>query len=90
MVVGVHTPEFAFEKSAANVRQAIGRLQIEHAVAQDNAYGTWRSFDNHYWPAVYLIDKQGRIAYSHFGEGRYGETQKKIEELLAQPSTAGS
>lgn len=90
VVVGVHTPEFAFEKSTANVKQAIERLQIKHAVAQDNSYGTWRAFNNHYWPAVYLIDKQGRIVYSHFGEGSYGETEKKIQALLAQPSSAGS
>jgi thiol-disulfide isomerase/thioredoxin len=89
VVVGVHTPEFAFEKSTANVQKAIERLQIKHAVAQDNSYGTWRAFNNHYWPAIYLIDKQGRIVYSHFGEGSYGETEKKIQALLAQPSSAG-
>ena len=85
-VVGVHTPEFAFEKSTKNVKDAIQRLQIRHAVAQDNSYGTWRAFNNQYWPAVYLIDKHGRIAYSHFGEGSYGVTEKKIQALLAEPS----
>ncbi|RZL91285.1 MAG: thioredoxin family protein [Variovorax sp.] len=90
VVVGVHTPEFAFEKSSRNVQDAIKKLQIKHAVAQDNSYGTWKAFNNQYWPAVYLIDKQGRIVYSHFGEGSYGATEKKIQALLAEPSTAGS
>lgn len=90
VVVGVHTPEFAYEKSTKNVQEAIKRLQIEHAVAQDNSYATWKAFNNQYWPAVYLIDKQGRIVYSHFGEGSYGETEKKIQSLLAQPAAAGA
>jgi thiol-disulfide isomerase/thioredoxin len=91
-VVGVHTPEFAFEKSTRNVKEAVQRLQIKHAVAQDNSYGTWKAFNNQYWPAVYLIDKEGRIVYSHFGEGSYGTTEKKIQALLAEPSagTGGS
>ncbi|MDH6167463.1 thiol-disulfide isomerase/thioredoxin [Variovorax boronicumulans] len=86
VVVGVHTPEFAYEKSTKNVQDAIQRLQIKHAVAQDNSYGTWKAFNNQYWPAVYLIDKQGKIVYSHFGEGSYGTTEKKIQALLAEPS----
>lgn len=90
VVVGVHTPEFAFEKSTKNVQDAIRKLQIRHAVAQDNSYATWKAFNNQYWPAVYLIDKQGKIVYSHFGEGRYGETEKKIQALLAQQPPAGS
>ena len=57
VVVGVHTPEFAYEKSTRNVQDAIKRLQIKHAVAQDNSYGTWKAFNNQYWPAIYLIDK---------------------------------
>ncbi|MDH6591834.1 thiol-disulfide isomerase/thioredoxin [Variovorax sp. TBS-050B] len=88
VTVGVHTPEFAFEKSTRNVKDAIERLQIRHAVAQDNSYGTWKAFRNQYWPAVYLIDKQGRIVYSHFGEGSYGATEKKIQALLAEPAPA--
>jgi thiol-disulfide isomerase/thioredoxin len=86
VVVGVHTPEFAYEKSTKNVQDAIKRLEIKHAVAQDNSYGTWKAFNNQYWPAVYLIDKQGKIVYSHFGEGSYGTTEKKIQALLAEPS----
>ena len=88
VVVGVHTPEFAYEKSTKNVKDAIARLQIKHAVAQDNSYGTWKAFRNQYWPAVYLIDKQGRIVYSHFGEGSYGTTEKKIQALLAEQPPA--
>lgn len=88
VVVGVHTPEYAFEKSAQNVQDAIKRLQIKHAVAQDNSYATWKAFKNRYWPAVYLIDKQGRIVYSHYGEGSYGETEKRIQALLAEPSVS--
>ena len=84
VVVGVHTPEFAYEKSTKNVKDAVERLQIRHAVAQDNGYGTWKAFNNQYWPAVYLIDKQGKIVYSHFGEGSYGTTEKKIRALLAE------
>ena len=83
VTVGVHTPEFAYEKSTRNVQQAIERLGIKHAVAQDNAYATWRAFNNQYWPAIYLIDKEGRIVYHHFGEGRYAETEKAIQGLLA-------
>jgi len=90
VVVGVHTPEFAYEKSTKNVQDAIKRLQIRHAVAQDNTYGTWKAFNNQYWPAVYLIDKEGKIVYSHFGEGSYGVTEKKIQALLAEPPRAGS
>ncbi|MBD9667751.1 thioredoxin family protein [Variovorax sp. VRV01] len=88
VVVGVHTPEFAYEKSTKNVQDAISRLQIKHAVAQDNHYATWKAFNNQYWPAVYLIDKQGKIVYSHFGEGSYGTTEKKIQSLLAEPAPA--
>jgi thiol-disulfide isomerase/thioredoxin len=90
VVVGVHTPEFAYEKSTRNVKDAIQRLQIKHAVAQDNSYGTWKAFKNQYWPAVYLIDKQGKIVYSHFGEGSYAATEKKIQALLAEPASSGS
>ena len=83
VTVGVHTPEFAYEKSTKNVQQAIERLGIKHAVAQDNSYATWRAFNNQYWPAVYLIDKKGQIVYQHFGEGRYEQTEKTIQTLLA-------
>jgi thiol-disulfide isomerase/thioredoxin len=90
VVVGVHTPEFAFEKSPGNLKKAIERLGIRHAVAQDNDYKTWKAFRNQYWPATYLIDKNGRIVYSHFGEGRYRETESRIQALLAEPSTTAA
>ncbi|NMK49595.1 thioredoxin family protein [Achromobacter sp. Bel] len=85
VVVGVHTPEFPFERSTANVQKALERFKITYPVAQDNRYATWEAYRNQYWPAVYLIDKQGRIAYRHFGEGNYAETEAEIQRLLAQP-----
>jgi len=89
-VVGVHTPEYPYEKSSANVRAAVAKLGIPYPVAQDNQYATWKAFDNHFWPALYLIDRQGRVVYWHFGEGRYAQTEEKIRQLLAQPAAAGS
>ncbi len=82
VVVGVHTPEFEFEKKAENVEMAIDQFKIKYPVAQDNDYATWRAYDNHYWPAKYLIDKDGNIRYFHFGEGEYETTEKAIQELL--------
>jgi len=83
VVVGVHTPEYPFERKTENVAAAIKRFGITYPVAQDNAYSTWRAYDNQYWPAAYLIDKKGRIVYTHFGEGNYDVTEQKIRELLA-------
>jgi len=83
-VVGVHTPEFPFEREAGNVADAIAQNGIEYPVAQDNDYGTWNAYGNQYWPAKYLIDAQGRVRYVHFGEGEYGETEAAIRELLAE------
>jgi cytochrome c biogenesis protein CcdA/thiol-disulfide isomerase/thioredoxin len=83
-VVGVHTPEFPFEREAGNVADAIAQNHIEYPVAQDNEYGTWNAYGNQYWPAKYLIDAQGRVRYVHFGEGEYGETEAAIRELLAE------
>jgi thiol-disulfide isomerase/thioredoxin len=84
-VIGVHTPEYPFERSTANVVDANQRLGITYPVAQDNRYATWSAYHNRYWPAVYLIDKKGRIVYTHFGEGGYAETEAAIRTLLAQP-----
>jgi thiol-disulfide isomerase/thioredoxin len=81
-VVGVHTPEFAFEKDTANVRTAISRHGITYPVAQDNDFRTWRAYSNRYWPAHYLIDQSGKIVYTHFGEGNYQETEQAIQQLL--------
>ncbi|CAJ0770958.1 MULTISPECIES: thioredoxin family protein [Ralstonia] len=83
VVVGVHTPEYAFEKSTANVQEALKRLDVRYPVAQDNSYATWSAFHNQFWPALYLIDTDGRIVYQHFGEGRYAETEAAIQKLLA-------
>jgi thiol-disulfide isomerase/thioredoxin len=84
-VVGVHTPEYSFERVTGNVAAAIKRLDIKYPVAQDNRYATWSAYQNRYWPALYLIDKKGRVVYSHFGEGDYAETEDAIRTLLAQP-----
>jgi thiol-disulfide isomerase/thioredoxin len=84
VVVGVHTPEFSFERPTANVQGAIKRFGITYPVAQDNGYQTWDAYRNMYWPAFYLIDKRGQVIYSHFGEGRYRETEAQIQRALAQ------
>jgi thiol-disulfide isomerase/thioredoxin len=84
VVVGVHTPEYAFERKTDNVKDAIARFKIHYPVAQDNGYQTWSAYDNRYWPAIYLIDKQGRIVYTHFGEGDYAQTEAQIRRLLAE------
>jgi hypothetical protein len=80
----VHTPEFAFEKEEANVREAMARHGITYPVALDNAYGTWNAYENRYWPAHYLFDAQGRLRETHFGEGAYDETERDIQALLAE------
>ena len=85
-VVGVHTPEYPFERSTENVSKAIQRFDIKYPVAQDNRYATWTAYSNQYWPAVYLINKKGQIVYTHFGEGKYQETEAKIQALLAEPN----
>jgi len=83
-VIGVHTPEYPFERDTNNVKTAIKRFGITYPVAQDNQYATWSAYNNQYWPAVYLIDKKGQVVYSHFGEGDYAQTEAKIQALLAQ------
>jgi cytochrome c biogenesis protein CcdA/thiol-disulfide isomerase/thioredoxin len=92
VVIGVHSPEFAFEKNIDNVRRATGELKIDYPVAIDNAYAIWRAFGNQYWPAHYFIDARGRIRYHHFGEGEYEEAEQAIQQLLAEagkPDVAG-
>ena len=81
-IVGVHTPEFAFEHELANVRENVAELGIRYPVALDNRYGTWTVWRNQYWPAKYLIDRDGHVRYYHFGEGEYGETEAAIRTLL--------
>ena len=83
-IVGVHTPEFAFERRQSNVADAIGRLGIRYPVVQDNGYGTWNAFGNQYWPAHYLIDASGEVRNVHFGEGKYKQTEAAIRVLLAE------
>jgi cytochrome c biogenesis protein CcdA/thiol-disulfide isomerase/thioredoxin len=83
-IVGVHTPEFPFEREASNVETAIEENGIRYPVAQDNEQATWNAYGNQYWPAEYFIDAQGRVRYVHFGEGEYGEKEKVIRDLLAE------
>src|SRR5450830_1824611 len=85
VVVGVHTPEFPYERNTDNVKTAIKRFGLTYPVAQDNQYATWTSYNNQYWPAFYLIDKKGQVVYTHFGEGQYAQTEAAIKNLLAQP-----
>lgn len=86
VVVGVHTPEFEFEKSPKNVAQATSQLAITYPIAQDNDYKTWQAYHNQYWPAHYLIDKGGHVRQIHFGEGAYAETEQAIRQLLGLPA----
>ena len=83
-VIGVHSPEFEFEKDYNNVAAAVQKAGIQYPVVLDNNYATWNAYNNLYWPAWYLIDSDGFIRYKHFGEGAYGETEKKIQELLKE------
>jgi cytochrome c biogenesis protein CcdA/thiol-disulfide isomerase/thioredoxin len=84
VVIGVHAPEFAFEKSPDNVRRAVADLGIAYPVALDNDYAIWQAFDNHYWPAHYFIDAAGRIRGHHFGEGEYDEAEQTLRQLLTE------
>lgn len=82
VIVGVHTPEFAFEHVTSNVRSAVQRLGIRYPVVQDNSYKTWDNYANQYWPAEYLVDRTGHVRHTHFGEGEYGTTEGLIRRLL--------
>ncbi len=84
VIVGVHTPEFAFEHVRSNVRAAANRLGVRYPVALDNEYGTWNAYGNQYWPAEYLIDRNGDLRHAHFGEGDYGATEEAIRSLLGE------
>jgi thiol-disulfide isomerase/thioredoxin len=84
VVIGVHAPEFAFEKDAGNVTRAVHELGITYPVALDNNYAIWKAFDNQYWPAHYFIDAQGRIRGHHFGEGDYADSEQLIRRLLTE------
>lgn len=84
VIIGVHSPEFEFEKNPENVKKALMDFGITYPVMQDNDFSTWRAYQNRYWPAKYFIDKDGNIRYTHFGEGEYDESEKVIQELLAE------
>ncbi|MFL6743447.1 MAG: cytochrome c biogenesis protein DipZ [Sphingomicrobium sp.] len=88
VVIGVHAPEFAFEREPANVAKAIRDLGIRYPVALDNRYRLWGALDNHYWPAHYFVDAQGHIRYHHFGEGEYAMSERVIRQLLAEAGRA--
>lgn len=87
VIIGVHTPEFEFEKQAENVRKAIADFGLTYPVMQDNDYATWRAYSNQYWPAKYFIDKNGKIRATHFGEGDYDESERTIQALLKETGT---
>jgi cytochrome c biogenesis protein CcdA/thiol-disulfide isomerase/thioredoxin len=84
IVIGIHTPEFAFERDLDNVRRAVSELKITYPVALDNDYKIWKAFSNSYWPADYLVDATGHIRFHHFGEGKYDETEQQIQTLLKE------
>ncbi len=83
-VIGVHTPEFPFEKTAANVRRAVQRLKVDYPVVVDSNYAIWRAFRNQYWPALYFVDANGKLRDQHFGEGAYDRSETLIQRLLAE------
>jgi thiol-disulfide isomerase/thioredoxin len=86
VIVGIHSPEFEFEKNIDNVKQAVTRFGIKYSVLLDNDHGTWNAFQNSYWPRKYLVDSEGYIRYDHIGEGGYVETENAIKNLLAERS----
>jgi thiol-disulfide isomerase/thioredoxin len=83
-VVGVHTPEFAFERSVQNVERALREHGLEYPVGLDNDFIAWNAYGNRYWPTIYLIDRAGQVRYTHIGEGNYGPTEAAIRALLAE------
>jgi len=88
VVIGVHSPEFEFEKDLANVRRAASDLAVDYPIVLDSKHAIWQAWSNEYWPALYLVDAQGRIRYSHFGEGQYAQTEQVLQDLLGE--TGGS
>jgi thiol-disulfide isomerase/thioredoxin len=89
VVIGVHTPEFSFEHDLENVRRAVKDMQVDYPIAIDNDYAIWSAFDNHYWPALYLVDAQGRIRAHQFGEGAYEQSEMMLQQLLAEAGIDG-
>ncbi len=89
VVIGVHSPEYGFERNLDNVRRAVKDMRIDYAVAIDNDYAIWRALDNQYWPALYVVDAQGRIRHHQFGEGGYDKAERVIQHLLAEAGASG-
>jgi thiol-disulfide isomerase/thioredoxin len=89
VVIGVHTPEFPFEKDIENVRRAVTDMQIPFPIAVDSNYGVWQAFANHYWPALYFVDAMGRIRHHRFGEGEYDRSEMALQDLLAEAGQSG-
>jgi thiol-disulfide isomerase/thioredoxin len=89
VVIGVHSPEFAFEKNVDNVRRAVKDLNVNYPIAIDSEYAIWRALNNKYWPALYFVDAQGRIRHHHFGEGEYEQSERVIQQLLAEAGRDG-
>jgi thiol-disulfide isomerase/thioredoxin len=90
VVVGVHTPEFGFEHDVANVQRAVRDFLVDYPIAIDSDYAVWSAFDNHYWPALYFADAEGRIRHHHFGEGEYQQAEMVIQQLLAEAGSASA
>ncbi len=89
VVIGVHSPEFAFEKNVDNVRRAAKDLRVDYPIAIDSDYAIWRALKNEYWPALYIVDAQGRIRHHHFGEGEYEQSERVIQQLLSEAGRSG-
>jgi thiol-disulfide isomerase/thioredoxin len=89
VVIGVHTPEFPFEHDIDNVRRAVQTMNVPYPVAVDSDYAIWRGFNNHYWPALYFVDAQGRVRHQQFGEGEYEQAERFIQQLLAEAGAVG-
>ncbi|MGZ7079329.1 MAG: redoxin family protein, partial [Thermoanaerobaculia bacterium] len=90
VVIGVHTPEFPFEKDVDNVRRAAKAMRVEYPIAIDSDYAIWRAFNNEYWPALYFVDAQGRIRHHEFGEGRYDQSEMILQALLRDAGVSGT
>jgi thiol-disulfide isomerase/thioredoxin len=89
VVIGVHTPEFPFEKNLDNVRRAIKNMKVDYPIAIDNDYAIWHAFKNQYWPSLYFVDTQGHIRHHQFGEGEYEQSEKIIQQLLKEAGVSG-
>jgi len=90
VVIGVHSPEFPFEKDRENVRRSAKAMMVDYPIAVDSDHAVWRAFNNEYWPALYLVDAKGKIRYHQFGEGEYERTEKVIQQLLAEAGAGGA